>query len=311
MNSKKKNEYIYYKDKSNFEQKLQKLISSFSQNKKSVAVITDFDYTMTSLLDYETGNQYKSSYYLYDEDLIGGDQKKFLERQKKYTEEYSKYEFDTSYDIKIREQKMCEWYTKNIELYFNKKFTLDSIDMMIQKLKNNIKFRPKLKEYIELLISKNIPLIIESGGVTQFIYGVLKLIFPNIDELIKEKKIMIISNSFKFDEKDKGCCGVEHEVIHCFNKADFIGNNIHKEFPELKHVFVLGDNLGDADCAKIFDKENVIGFGFVNLPINVLNDESKKEFIDNKIKEYNNVFDVALVGNCDYEPIIEILKNIK
>ena len=122
---------------------------------------------------------------------------------------------------------------------------------------------------------------------------------------------MIISNSFKFDEKDKGCCGVEHEVIHCFNKADFIGNNIHKEFPELKHVFVLGDNLGDADCAKIFDKENVIGFGFVNLPINVLNDESKKEFIDNKIKEYNNVFDVALVGNCDYEPIIEILKNIK
>ena len=311
MNSKKSNEYIYYKDKSHFEQKFQKLISSFSENKKSVAVITDFDYTMTSLFDYETGKQYKSSYYLYDEDLIGGDQKKFLERQKKYTEEYSKYEFDTSYDIKIREQKMCEWYAKNIELYFSKKFTKDSINMMVQKLKNNIKFRPKLKEYMELLISIGIPIIIESGGVTQFIHGALKLIFPNIDELIEQKKIMIISNSFKFDEKDKGCCGVEHEVIHCFNKADFIGNNIQKEFPELKHVFVLGDHLGDADCAKIFDKENVIGFGFVNLPLNILNDENKKEYIDNKIREYNNVFDVALVGNCDYEPIIEILKRIK
>ena len=266
---------------------------------------------MTSLFDYTTGKQYKSSYYLYDANLIGGDQKKFEEKRNILTQEYSKYEFDTSYDLKIREQKMKEWYTKNIELYFDEKFTMDSIDIMVQKLKNNILFRPKLKEYMELLISIGIPIIIESGGITQFIYGALKLIFPDIDILIKQKKILIISNSFKFDEKNKGCCGVEHEVIHCFNKANFIGHYINKEFPELKHVFVLGDHLGDAECVKSFDKENVIGFGFLNLPINVLNDEDKKEYIENKIKEYKNVFDVCLVGNCDYEPIIEILKRIK
>ena len=309
MNSLKLNEKIFYKDKLNFEEKLQKLITSFSQNKKSVAVITDFDFIMTSLFDYETGKQYKSSYYLYDANLIGGDQKKFEEQRNILNQEYSKYEFDTSYDLKIREQKMKEWYTKNIELYFDPKFTMDSIDMMVNKLKNNILFRPKLKEYIELLMSKNIPLIIESGGITQFIYGALKLIFPDIDALIKQKKITIISNSFKFD-KDKGCYGVEHEVIHCFNKADFIGNTIHKEFPELKHVFVLGDHLGDAECVKSFDKENVIGFGFLNLNKDILNDENKKGFIEDKIKEYNNVFDVTLVGNCDYEPIMEILKRI-
>ena len=311
MKSLKLNEKIFYKDKLNFEEKLQKLITSFSQNKKSVAVITDFDYTMTSLFDYETGKQYKSSYYLYDANLIGGDQKKFEEQRNILNQEYSKYEFDTSYDLKIREQKMKEWYTKNIELYFDPKFTMDSIDMMVNKLKNNILFRPKLKEYMELLISIGIPIIIESGGITQFIYGSLKLIFPDIDILIKQKKILIISNSFKFDEKTKGCCGVEHEVIHCFNKANFIGHHINKEFPELKHVFVLGDHLGDAEYVKSFDKENVIGFGFINLPNNILNDENKKEYIDNKIKEYKNVFDVCLVGNCNYEPIIEILKSIK
>ena len=146
MSSLKLNEKIFYKDKQNFEEKLQKLITSFSQNKKSVAVITDFDYTMTSLFDYETGKQYKSSYYLYDANLIGGDQKKFEEERNLLNQEYSKYEFDTSYDLKIREQKMKEWYTKNIELYFDPKFTMDSIDMMVQKLKNNILFRPKLKE---------------------------------------------------------------------------------------------------------------------------------------------------------------------
>ena len=309
MNTSKLNEYIYYKDKSHFEKKLESLISSFSKNKNSLAIITDFDYTMTSLFDYSTGKQYKSSYYLYDANIIGGDQKKFEEQRNILNKEYAKYEFDTSYDFKIREKKMQEWYLKNIELYYDKKFTKDSIDIMVNKLKNNILFRPKLKEYIELLMSKNIPLIIESGGITQFIYGALKLIFPDIDVLIKQKKITIISNSFKFD-KDKGCYGVEHEVIHCFNKADFIGNTIHKEFPELKHVFVLGDHLGDAECVKSFDKENVIGFGFLNLNKDILNDENKKGFIEDKIKEYNNVFDVTLVGNCDYEPIMEILKRI-
>ena len=124
MNSIKLNENIFYRDKLNFEEKFQKLISSFSKNKKSLAVITDFDYTMTSLFDYTTGKQYKSSYYLYDANLIGGYQKKFEEKRNILTQEYSKYEFDTSYDLKIREQKMKEWYTKNIELYFDEKFTM-------------------------------------------------------------------------------------------------------------------------------------------------------------------------------------------
>ena len=310
MFSSKLNEHIFYKDKSHFEQKLKSLISSSHSNSHSIAVITDFDYTMTLLFDYETGKQYKSSYYLYDADIIGGDQKKMEEKRALLHKEYSKYEFDTSYDLKMREKKMEQWYTKNLELYYDNKFTMNSIDIMVQKLKNNIKFRPKLKEYMELLFSKNIPIIIESGGITQFILHALKLIFPNIYTLINQKKIMIISNSFKFDEKTKGCNGVEHEVIHCFNKADFIGNNISKEFPELKHVFVLGDHLGDADCVKKFDKENVIGFGSVNVEVNYLNNEKKTQEIEKKIEEYNNVFDVALVGNCDYEPIMEILRKI-
>jgi len=30
-----------------------------------------------------------------------------------------------------------------------------------------------------------------------------------------------------------------------------------------------------------------------------------------KINESKKVFDVTLVGDCDYEPIIELLKNIR
>ena len=42
-----------------------------------------------------------------------------------------------------------------------------------------------------------------------------------------------------------------------------------------------------------------------------MNDESKKEYMQKKINESKNVYDVTLVGDCDYEPILEILKNIR
>ena len=307
------NKNIYYSNKDLFEKKIKDFALSYSKNKKSVAVITDFDYTITTPIDYKTGLKYKSSYYLYDEDMIGGDQKKFNEKRQALADIYSKYEFNFSYDFETRNEKMKEWYTKNIYLYFNEKFTLDSIDKMTNKCKNNILFRKHAKEYMELLISMDIPIIIESGGITQFIIAILKTIFPNIQQLINEKKIMVVSNSFTFDEKTKGCNGLEHEVIYCYNKDEFLGNVVNKEFPELKNVLVLGDNLGDADSVKNINvsKENVTGFGFVNLPIDVLNDENKKEERDKKINEYKKTFDVALVGDCDYETIIHILKNIK
>ena len=309
----KTNKNIKYANKDLFEKKLKEFALSYRNNKNSVAVVTDFDYTITTPIDYKTGKGYKSSYYLYDEDLIGGDQNKFNEKRQALHDIYSKYEFSTQYDLETRRQKMEEWYKKNISLYFNEKFTLDSIDEMVQKCKNNLLFRKNAKEYIELLISMGIPIIIESGGITQFIIGILKTIFPNINQLIKEKKIMVVSNSFTFDEKTKGCNGLEHEVINCFNKEDFLGNVVNKEFPELKSVLVLGDNLGDADSIKKINvkKENIIGFGFINLPVDVVDNENKKEYVENKINEYKNVYDVALVGDCDYEPIIDILNKIK
>ena len=309
----KTNENIHYKNKDIFDEKIKEFFLLFSKNKKSVAIVTDFDYTITTPIDYETGTQYKSSYYLYDEDLIGGDQNKFNERRQALHDIYSKYEFSTEYNLETRMQKMTEWYTKNIQLYFNEKFTLDSIDKMVKKCKKNILFRKHSKEYLELLISMGIPIIIESGGITQFIISIMKTIFPNIQKLLDEKKIIIVSNSFTFDEKNKGCNGVEHEVINCFNKADFLGNVVNKEFPELKHVLVLGDNLGDADSIKKINvpKENITGFGFVNLSIDILKDENKKDYIKERINEYNNAYDVALVGDCDYQPIIDIINKMK
>ena len=307
-----KPENIIFTDKELFKQKLSNFVDSYYKNKRSVAIVTDFDYTLTSRIDYKTGKLYSSSYYLYDEDLIGGDQYSFNERRESLAKKYSFYEFNTSYDIETRKLKMKEWYSQSLQLYFNEKFTKNSVDEMVRKTKNNLLLRKKAIEYLELLMDLGITVIIESGGIGDFIEGYLKIYLPNFERYINEKKIIIVSNMFKFDEKD-GCIGLEHEVINCFNKADFLGNVVNEELPELKHVMVLGDNLGDADSIKKINvpKENVIGFGFLNLPKDILNDESKDDYVQKKINENKKVFDVTFVGDCDYEPIIELLKNIR
>ena len=88
-NKKKHNKNIHFTDKLLFDKKLKEFITSYYSNKKSVAVVTDFDYTITSRIDYKTGKEYKSSYYLYDEDIIGGDQKAFNEKRKALADKYS------------------------------------------------------------------------------------------------------------------------------------------------------------------------------------------------------------------------------
>ena len=303
---------IVYTDKLSFDQKLSNFIESYYQNKKSVAIVTDFDYTLTSRIDYKTGKLYSSSYYLYDEDIIGGDQRSFDERRQALVDKYSHYEFSTSYDIDTRKIKMKEWYSQSLSLYFGEKFTKDSIDEMVRRTKSNLLLRRKAIEYLELLMKLDITVVIESGGIGQFIEGYLKVYLPNYERYKNEKKIIIVSNMFKFDDNN-GCVGLEHEVINCFNKADFLGNVVNQELPDLKYVMVLGDNLGDADSIKKINvpEENVIGFGFLNLPKDVINDENKRDYLEKKINESKNVFDVTFVGDCDYEPIIEILKNIR
>ena len=106
---------------------------------------------------------------------------------------------------------------------------------------------------------------------------------------------------FKLNLINKGSCGLVHEVINSLNKADFLGVVVNKELPELEYVMVLGDNLGDADSIKKINipKENVIGFGFLNLPKEVGENEEKKEYLNKKIEENKKAFDVTLVGECD------------
>ena len=293
----------------NFNNKLKNFIISYKKNKKNLALITDFDFTISKKYNYKKGLSLFSSYRFYDEDLIGGNQQRVTEIQNDLCDKYMKYETDASIDIKIREKYVHEFYAKSLDVYINPNFTRESIGKMLEKLKEKFELRNYIKEFFELLIKLEIPIIIVSGGVKQVIIDLLKKSIKDFELYCKEKKIIIIANELYFDEK-KGCTGYSDDVIYAFNKSSFVKEVLNKNFPEIENILLLGDHLNDYDCVKDLNLtlDNVIGFGFVNIKPEFIGDETKKEENEKNINDYKKVYDINLIGDTDFLLLLKILE---
>jgi 2-hydroxy-3-keto-5-methylthiopentenyl-1-phosphate phosphatase len=271
--------------------------------------VTDFDFTITKRFNYQKNISLFSSYRFYDESLIGGDQQKILEIQNQLCNKYMKYETDASYDKTIREKKVHEFYSKSLDVYINPNFTRNSIGKMLKKLKEKFELRKYTKDLFEMLIKLGIPIIIVSGGVKEVIIDLLKKCIKNFESYLTQKKIIIIANDLYFEE-GKGCVGHSTDVIYAFNKSNFVKETIKKNFPDVKNVIVMGDHVNDYDSVQDLEitKNNIIGFGFVNIKPEFMEDETKKEIIKKNVEDYKNIYDINLVGDTDFSFIIKLLK---
>jgi 2-hydroxy-3-keto-5-methylthiopentenyl-1-phosphate phosphatase len=289
--------------------KIQNFLTSYKNNKKNIALVTDFDFTISKKYNYQKNLSLGSSYRFYDESLIGGNQQKVLEIQNELCNKYMKYETDASIDIKIREKKVEEFYDKSLDVYINPNFTRDSIGKMLEKLKEKFELRKYTKELFELLMKLEIPIIIVSGGIQEVIIDLLKNIMPDFELYCKQKKILIISNTLYFEE-GKGCVGHSKDVIYAFNKSSFVKNSIEKIFPEIKNIFIIGDHLNDYDSVRDLNmtQDNIIGLGFVNIKPELIGDETKKDEIQKNIDDYKKVYDINLIGDTDFLFMIKLLE---
>jgi 2-hydroxy-3-keto-5-methylthiopentenyl-1-phosphate phosphatase len=289
--------------------KIQNFLTSYKNNKKNIALVTDFDFTISKKYNYQKNLSLGSSYRFYDESLIGGNQQKVLEIQNELCNKYMKYETDASIDIKIREKKVEEFYDKSLDVYINPNFTRDSIGKMLEKLKEKFELRKYTKELFELLMKLEIPIIIVSGGIQEVIIDLLKNIMPDFELYCKQKKILIISNTLYFEE-GKGCVGHSKDVIYAFNKSSFVKNSIEKNFPEIKNIFIMGDHLNDYDSVRDLNmtQDNIIGLGFVNIKPELFGDETKKDEIQKNIDDYKKVYDINLIGDTDFLFMIKLLE---
>ena len=65
-------------------------------------------------------------------------------------------------------------FMPNHYVYINPKFKRESIGIMLDKLKDKFELRKYTKEFFELLLKLDIPIIIVSGGIREVIIDLLK-----------------------------------------------------------------------------------------------------------------------------------------
>ena len=266
-------------------------------------MISDFDYTLSER--YYNGKEMFSTYCFIDQsDIVNQKNSNFISESQKLKLEYLPIETNIQLDFEYRKKKIKEWFIKALDLYVNLKFSKEELNIMIQgeAQKNNFIFRKGLKELFQKLINYDIPIIIISGGLEKPIDIMLESVIDNYHQLKEKNKIILLANSFLFDENGI-VNGYSKPVIYTFNKEDIIQDEIQKKYPNVNKVFIMGDHLNDYDSIKGLNlkRNNIIGIGFINL---LENERKEKEF--QLIKNFKEIYDITII-NGSFLYLIQLL----
>ena len=241
-------------------------------------VVADFDRTITD-------SSSKTSLAVLANSNIAP--KEYIEERNKLHNYYRPIEIDPNIPFDEKYTLMEEWFKKHFELLVKYKTKeSDYSDALIDS--NVMSFRNGAKEFMEFLHKNNIPLIIISAGIGNFIENFLKYnncLYDNIH---------IISNKIIFNNGI--AIGVDNKIIHSLNKNEMsLPQDILNKINNKNNVILLGDQIGDLLMVdKNTDKE-LIAIGF-------LNDDTK----DN-LEIMNNSFDIVCDITDTYIDILNLL----
>ena len=286
---------------------LKQKINVFKASKDNFIIISDFDYTLSK--KYYNGKEMYSTYcFLEKSSIIKKKNENFLKEINKLNHEYIPIESNYNIDFGFRKQKIKEWFIKALDLYVSQKFSKDEYNSMIEEVNQKeltFAFREGIEDFFKRLVIYEIPLVIISGGLKKPIDLMLRKILDNYEQLKEENKIIILANSFTFN--NEGIVnGYSEPVIYTFNKENVIKDEISKKYPNINKAFIMGDHLNDFDSIKLLnlDYNMIIGIGFINY-INVL----EEEILNDVIKNYKKIYDINIINGSFY-PVIRLLDSI-
>ena len=307
-----------FSDKQKLENKKQIFKKSYINHKDldgkkdKIIVVTDFDYTLFNKYKYSTGEKCVSSFGMYNQEVFGGDQENFHQKRKKLYNTYIKYEEDFSIDEKTKKEKLIEWCIKEMEDMVHPNFTRDSIRKMVEMKndKRQIYLKKNVGKFYEKLIELNIPIIIVSGGVKEIIIEFLELLnIKGLDDYIKNKRILFVANEFLFDENGK-CVDFSKNIIHGYNKSEYVKKLVDEYFPNIENAFVLEDldtDYKSIEKLNLNKDKNIIGIGFIYYSPEDLKNKDFDYENNKQINEYKKIYDVNLLMEEGYDFPLELL----
>lgn len=260
------------------------------QGKEQIQILSDFDRTLTK--GYYSSKKASSIIsYLRNGNYLTKD---YPDKAHELFDIYHPIEIDPNISIKIKKQKMQEWWEKHFELLIESGLDLKTIKKAVKEMteKNNLELRYNHEEFFNILKNNNIPLIIISSSI-----GDMLLEFLKIKGLLSNN-LHIISNLLEFDKNGKSI-GIK-KIIHVFNKneIEIKDSPIYKEIIKRKNILLLGDSIGDLGMIENIDYDNVIKIGFLD------------DNIENNLEEYKKNFDIILLNNSGMDFINDLLKEL-
>jgi cytosolic 5'-nucleotidase 3 len=238
-------------------------------------VVADFDRTITN------GNSKTSWSILSNSDLVSAEYKS--ERDELYAK-YRPIELDESMNINERNKLIKEWFIKHISLFVKYKIT----DKVFEEAATNLKimeFRRGARNFIKFLYENNIPLIIISAGIGNFIECFLELNDSYYDNVYVSSNKIIFKNGI--------ACGVDKNIIHSLNKNEVsLPKDIKDKIANRNNVILLGDQIGDLKMVNKADHDEVLTIGFMS--------EENNDF-----DRYKNSFDILCYGKDNYYSLMK------
>lgn len=241
-------------------------------------VVSDFDRTLT------IGDSITSWAILSSSNYVD---KNYNNERNAYYDYYRPIELDPTVPFEKKNKLMKEWFKKHMQLF--SKYQL-SEEVIIEAAKNQqvMHFREGASEFLKYLADNNIPLIIISAGIGNFIEQFLKQQNCYFDN------IYIVTNFIKF--KNGVACDIDENIIHSLNKNEVSYNDVIKEsIKDKDYVILFGDQVEDSKMVSEDKRSQTIRVGFLDKNIS----ENKKIFED--------TFDVIGIDNTSYYEIIELL----
>ena len=244
-------------------------------------VVSDFDRTLT------VGNSKTSWSLLSDTHFLP---EAYKEERQKYYDYYRPIEVDTSLPFTYRLDEMNSWYRKHIRLFVKYGLKESFIDTTVRDAKT-MQFREGAKEFLIFLQKHQIPLIIISAGVGNFIESFLK------QEDCYFDNIYISSNMIRFE--NGVAVGIHNNVIHSLNKNEVsLPEKIKAKLEGKNQIILLGDQFDDIRMVEEEKRAHTIRVGWLVEPQNekvfkesfdfvLSNDESYQQLGKTLFKNYS------------------------
>ena len=151
--------------------------------------------------------------------------------------------------------------------------------------------RPGADTLMALAQDTNVPFHIFSAGLYDVIHAILEA------RGLNKYGCHVVSNIMAFDDNGK-LLGFKGNLIHSFNKNSEVLRNssTFKHIVSRCSILLLGDSLGDVNMVKGLHCSEVINVGFLNVRV------------EERMKEYLEVFDIVLINDAPMDYPIEVLQ---